>query len=116
MDKTGVAYSNVVNPDHVGVVDGDGVTTPDVLGVDVGDGNVPVEMLGGAIYQWVVVGILDDDVAGTADDTKTLAHDGTFRALSDDSLIRGDGDTQDTGFVTVDSQFGFFCMTWFNTH
>lgn len=32
---------DVVNPDHVGVVDGDGITAPDVLGVDVGDGNVP---------------------------------------------------------------------------
>ena len=32
---------DVVNPDQVGVVDGDGITAPDVLGVDVGDGNVP---------------------------------------------------------------------------
>lgn len=108
MEKTGAAYSNMVNPDHVGVVDGDGVTTPDVLGVDVGDGYVPVAMLAEAIYQWVFVDILDDNVAGTADDTKTLAHDGTLGALSDDSLIRGDGDTQETSFVTVDSQFGVF--------
>lgn len=33
--------SNVVDPDHVAVVDGDSITTPDVLGVDVGDGDVP---------------------------------------------------------------------------
>lgn len=32
---------DVIDPDHVGVVDGDGVTAPDVLGVDVGDGDVP---------------------------------------------------------------------------
>jgi hypothetical protein len=32
---------NVVDPDHVAVIDGDGITTPDVLGVDVGDGDVP---------------------------------------------------------------------------
>ena len=31
---------DVVDPDHVGVVHGDGVATPDVLGVDVGDGDV----------------------------------------------------------------------------
>jgi hypothetical protein len=31
----------VVNPDHVAIVDGDGITTPNVLGVDIGDGNVP---------------------------------------------------------------------------
>ena len=31
---------DVVDPDHVGVVHGDGVAAPDVLGVDVGDGDV----------------------------------------------------------------------------
>ena len=30
----------VVDPDHVGVIDGDGVTSPDILGVDVGDEDV----------------------------------------------------------------------------
>lgn len=34
-------YSNVVDPDHVAVVDGDGVSAPDVLGVDIGDGDIP---------------------------------------------------------------------------
>lgn len=33
--------SNVVDPDHVAVVNGDGITAPHVLGVDVGDGDVP---------------------------------------------------------------------------
>lgn len=37
-----ITHSNVVDPDHVAVVDGDGVSTPDVLGVDIGDGDVPV--------------------------------------------------------------------------
>lgn len=36
------AYSNVVNPDQVGFVEGDSITTPNVLRVDVGDGDVPV--------------------------------------------------------------------------
>lgn len=45
----GDAYSNVVNPDHIRVVDGDGITTPDVLGVDISDSNVPVILLGGKI-------------------------------------------------------------------
>jgi len=35
---------NVVDPDHVGVVDGDGVTSPDILGVDLGDEDVSVEV------------------------------------------------------------------------
>ena len=34
-------HGNVVNPDHVGIVDSDGVATPDVLRVDVGNGDVP---------------------------------------------------------------------------
>lgn len=33
---------DVVNPDHVGVVDGDSITSPDVLGVDVSEGDIPV--------------------------------------------------------------------------
>lgn len=32
---------NVVDPDHVAIVDGDGITAPDVLGVDISDGDVP---------------------------------------------------------------------------
>lgn len=32
----------MVNPDHVAVVDGDGIATPNVLGVDIGDSNVPI--------------------------------------------------------------------------
>lgn len=31
----------MVDPDHVAVVDGDGVATPYVLGIYVGDGDVP---------------------------------------------------------------------------
>lgn len=36
---------NVVDPDHVAVVDGDSITTPDVLGVDIGDGDIPVKVV-----------------------------------------------------------------------
>lgn len=35
---------NVVDPDHVAVVDGDGITAPDVLGVDIRDGDIPVKV------------------------------------------------------------------------
>jgi hypothetical protein len=37
----GETYSHMVDPDKVGLVDGDGVASPDVLGVDVSDGDVP---------------------------------------------------------------------------
>ena len=33
-------YSNVVDPDHIHVVQSDGVTSPDVLGVDISNGDV----------------------------------------------------------------------------
>lgn len=38
---TNASSGNVVDPDHIAVIDGDGITTPDVLGVNVGDGDVP---------------------------------------------------------------------------
>lgn len=38
----GTAYGNVVEPDLVSFVDGDGITTPDVLRVDVRDSDVPM--------------------------------------------------------------------------
>jgi hypothetical protein len=44
-------YGNVINPDHVGVVNGDGITTPDVLGVDISDSNVPLMLLEGIICE-----------------------------------------------------------------
>lgn len=47
--------------------------------------------------------ILDDDVASTADNPKTLALDHTTRALANDSLIRRNGDTQGTSIVTKPS-------------
>lgn len=92
---------DVVNPDHVGVVDGNGITSPDVLGVDVGDGNVPVELVRVCSYNPNVFSgyLLDDDVAGTADDTETLALDDTGRSRSNDGLVGLDGDTENTGIV-----------------
>jgi hypothetical protein len=101
----------MVDPDHVGVVDGNGIASPDVLGVDVGDGNVPAEVrlcalqgvdsVPGTEYAQVwTVDLLDDDVAGTADDTETLTLDDTGGARAQNSLVGGDGDTEAAGVVT----------------
>jgi hypothetical protein len=95
--------SNVVDPDHVAVVDGDGITTPDVLGVDVSDGDVPrklfvkrySQLLGSKVY------VLDDDVASTADDTQTLTLDDTGGTGTQDGLVGGDSNTECTGLVTL---------------
>jgi hypothetical protein len=57
---------DVVDPDEVCAVDGDGVAAPDVFRVDVGETHV-----------------LDDDVFGVADDAHTLAFDYALGALSD---------------------------------
>lgn len=32
---------NVVDPDHVNIIQSNGIAAPDILGVDVGDGNIP---------------------------------------------------------------------------
>lgn len=72
--------SYMVDPDEVGLVDGDGVASPDVLGVDVGDGDVPDY---------------------TADDTKALALDDAGGALADEGLVGVDGDTKRAGIITT---------------
>ena len=35
-----MTYLDMVDPDHIGTVEGDGITTPYVVRVDVGNGNV----------------------------------------------------------------------------
>lgn len=44
--------------------------------------------------------ILDDDVAGTADNAQTLALNHAAGAIADDGLVGGDGDTKGTSIVT----------------
>ena len=73
---TDAGGGDVVNPDHVGAVDGDGITTPDVLRVDLGSTDV-----------------LDDDVLNAASHTETLALHNTLGALADDRLVALDGDS-----------------------
>lgn len=93
---------NVVNPDHVGVVDGDGITSPHVLGVDIGEGDVPLWLVRACCGSGIPrAHLLDDDVAGTADDADTLTHDDTGRSGSNEGLVGLDGDTENTGIVAV---------------
>jgi hypothetical protein len=35
-----LTYSDMIDPDHIGVVEGDRVAAPDVLGVEVRDGHI----------------------------------------------------------------------------
>lgn len=77
---------NVVDPDKVSLVQGDGITTPDILRVDVSDSDV-----------------LDDDVLGAADDTDTTALNDTGTALANKRLVGVDGDTENTGLVVGDA-------------
>lgn len=53
------------------------------------------------LYRRFLLDVLNDNVAGTADDTKTLTLDDTSGALTDDGLVGGDGDAQNTGIVTI---------------
>lgn len=52
------------------------------------------------LFVFEPVDVLDDDVAGTADNPQTLALDHAAGALADDGLVGGDGDTQGTSIVT----------------
>lgn len=78
---------NVVDPDEVSTIDGDGITTPDVLRVDVGEANV-----------------LDDDVLSIGVDANTLALDDTLGALADEGLVGADGHTEHTSLVVLDAR------------
>jgi hypothetical protein len=37
----GMAHRDMINPDHIGVVECDRIASPDVLGVEVRDGHIP---------------------------------------------------------------------------
>lgn len=79
----------MVDPDHVGVVQGDGITSPDVVRVKVGN-----------------VDVLDDNVGGSRHDPETLALDDTGRALTDQRLVGLDRNTQETGVVVRHAGLG----------
>jgi hypothetical protein len=81
---------DVVDPDEVGAVDGDGVAAPDVGRVDVGEAHV-----------------LDDNVLCVADDADALALDYALGALADQALVGADGHAEHTGLVVCDgADFG----------
>lgn len=79
---------NMVDPDVVSVVEGNGITTPDVLRVKLSD-----------------VNILDDDVLGT-NDSETLTADDSLGANADQGLVGANLDTQNTGLVILDVDLG----------
>ncbi len=80
---------NMVDPDHVGVVQGDGISTPDVLRVEIGD-----------------VDVLDDDVLGTADHAEAFALDDPLASDTDQGLVRPDSDAENAGLVVLDRHLG----------
>ncbi|KAF7545500.1 hypothetical protein G7046_g9552 [Stylonectria norvegica] len=80
---------NVIDPDHVDVVEGDGIAAPDVLGVELGD-----------------VDVLDDDVAHAADEPQALALDDALAAHAYEALVGLDGDAELAGVVVLDRRLG----------
>lgn len=79
---------DMVDPDVVGVVEGDGISSPDKLRVKLSDVNV-----------------LDDDVLGV-DDAETLTADNTLGANADQGLVGTNSDAQNTGLVVLDVDLG----------
>lgn len=80
---------DVVDPDKIGVIDGEGITTPDGVRVEVGN-----------------VDVLDDDVLGAAHDTETLAFDEALATNTDEGLVGSNGDTENTSLVVLDGGGG----------
>lgn len=97
-------YSNMVDPDQVAVIKSNSITTPDVLRVDVGNRDVP-DFVREQIPNDTEHNLLDDDVLSTADNTETLALDCTRGALTDEGLVGGDGDTEDTSVVAIQVRY-----------
>lgn len=76
---------DMVDPDHVGARDGDGITAPHVLGVDLGE-----------------VDVLDDDVLDAVGHVHALALDDTGGALADQGLVGLDLDRVPRSLVICD--------------
>lgn len=60
-------HSNVIDPDIICAVQGDGISAPNVLGIDIRNGN-----------------ILNDDIGGTVYDAQALALDDTTGPIPND--------------------------------
>lgn len=101
--SVGATYGNVVEPDQVSLVDGDGITTPDVLRVDVCDSDVPMVSRLACVPTKLSrlrprqgLNILDDDVLDTVDDAQTTALNSTLGALTNQGLVGANVDTEHT--------------------
>jgi hypothetical protein len=77
---------DVVDPDEVCAVDGDGITAPDVFRIDIGEAYV-----------------LDDYVLCVTDDADSLALNDALGALADEGLVGSDGHAEHAGFVVRDA-------------
>lgn len=104
--SVGGTHGNVVEPDQVSFVDGDGITTPDVLRVDVCDSDVPmvsrlacIPMKLSRLGPTQELNVLDDDVLDTVDDAQTTALNNTSAALTNQGLVGANGDTKHTSVV-----------------
>jgi hypothetical protein len=77
---------DVVDPDHVSTVNGDGISTPDVLRVDLSETDV-----------------LDNNVLDVASHADTLALNDTLASLTNQRLVGLDGDSKYTSLVVGDA-------------
>ena len=80
----------MVDPNHVAVVECDGIATPDIFGVEVRDGNVSAvdyDLVRAYLTESSRHDLLDDDVACTANDPQTFALDHTAGSRADQTLV-----------------------------
>lgn len=76
----------MIDPDHIAIVQGDGITTPNVLWVEIGNVNV-----------------LNDNVGCAANNTQTLALDDSLAAVAEDGLVGCNHHAEDGSVVVSDS-------------
>lgn len=79
----------VVDPDEVGVVQGNGIAAPNILRIEIRN---PY--------------ILDDNVLRTTDNSEAFALDHAFGADTNDGFVRGNNYAQDCSIVIGDGDLG----------
>jgi len=77
---------DMVDPDKISPIQGDGIASPNVLRVDVGESHV-----------------LDNDVLCVGDNANTLALNHTLGALTDQTLVGANGHAQYTSLIVGDA-------------
>lgn len=82
-------YGNMIDPNQVAVVQGDGISSPDIFGIKIRN-----------------LDVLDDNIFCPTDDAQTSALDHAGASGADQTLIARDSDAERSGGVVLDCHRG----------